>query len=78
MLGTRQTGLLQFKVADLMRDAPLLPAVRDAACQLLEHWPPACQSAFGALAETWGNNMDKSKQHEKKRAILVPTFELHR
>ncbi|NMM55649.1 helicase-related protein, partial [Paenibacillus aquistagni] len=26
MLGTRQTGLLQFKVADLMRDADLLPA----------------------------------------------------
>lgn len=39
MLGTRQTGLLQFKVADLMRDAPLLPAVRDAAGQLLQHWP---------------------------------------
>ena len=39
MLGTRQTGLLQFKVADLMRDADLLPAVRDAAQQLLQHWP---------------------------------------
>ena len=39
MLGTRQTGLLQFKVADLMRDAELLPAVRDAAQQLLAHWP---------------------------------------
>src|SRR5699024_10318166 len=39
MLGTRQTGLLQFKVADLMRDAPLLPAVRTAACELLERWP---------------------------------------
>lgn len=39
MLGTRQTGLLQFKVADLMRDADLLPAVRDAAQALLQHWP---------------------------------------
>ncbi|MFI8482054.1 ATP-dependent DNA helicase RecG [Pseudomonas sp. NPDC078700] len=39
MLGTRQTGLLQFKVADLMRDADLLPAVRDAAQQLLQDWP---------------------------------------
>ena len=39
MLGTRQTGLLQFKVADLMRDADLLPAVRDAAQTLLEQWP---------------------------------------
>ncbi|MGY4491682.1 ATP-dependent DNA helicase RecG [Pseudomonas sp. TE3610] len=39
MLGTRQTGLLQFKVADLMRDADLLPAVRDAAQSLLSQWP---------------------------------------
>ena len=39
MLGTRQTGLLQFKVADLMRDADLLPAVREAAQQLLARWP---------------------------------------
>ncbi|TBU98566.1 ATP-dependent DNA helicase RecG [Stutzerimonas kirkiae] len=39
MLGVRQTGLLQFKVADLMRDADLLPAVRDAAQTLLERWP---------------------------------------
>lgn len=39
MLGTRQTGLLQFKVADLMRDAHLLPAVRDAAQQLIARWP---------------------------------------
>ena len=37
-LGTRQSGLLQFKVADLMRDADLLPAVRDAAQALLERW----------------------------------------
>jgi ATP-dependent DNA helicase RecG len=39
MLGTRQTGLLQFKVADLLRDADLLPAVRDAAQALLARWP---------------------------------------
>jgi len=40
VLGTRQTGQLQFTVADLMRDAPLLPAVREAAETLLQnHWP---------------------------------------
>ncbi|HZJ93552.1 MAG TPA: ATP-dependent DNA helicase RecG [Thiopseudomonas sp.] len=49
MLGIRQTGLLQFKVADLMRDAHLLPAVRDAACQLLEHWP----QHVSPLLERW-------------------------
>jgi ATP-dependent DNA helicase RecG len=49
MLGTRQTGLLQFKVADLMRDADLLPAVRDAAHALLEHWP----QHVSPLLERW-------------------------
>ncbi|WP_289238710.1 ATP-dependent DNA helicase RecG [Pseudomonas sp. FEMGT703P] len=49
MLGTRQTGLLQFKVADLMRDADLLPAVRDAAQTLLEQWP----QHVSPLLERW-------------------------
>ena len=49
ILGTRQTGLLQFKVADLMRDADLLPAVRDAAQALLEHWP----QHVSPLLERW-------------------------
>lgn len=39
MLGTRQTGLLQFKVADLMRDAALLPNVREAAITLMQSYP---------------------------------------
>ena len=47
--GTRQTGLLQFKVADLMRDAELLPAVRDAAQELLTRWP----QHVGPLLERW-------------------------
>ncbi|MES2820159.1 MAG: ATP-dependent DNA helicase RecG [Pseudomonadota bacterium] len=49
MLGTRQTGLLQFKVADLMRDADLLPAVRDAAQTLLARWP----QHVSPLLERW-------------------------
>jgi ATP-dependent DNA helicase RecG len=35
LLGTRQTGLLQLKVADLMRDADLLPRVQAAADVML-------------------------------------------
>jgi ATP-dependent DNA helicase RecG len=31
MLGTRQTGLMQMRVADLLRDADLLPQVQQAA-----------------------------------------------
>lgn len=36
LLGTRQTGLAQMRVADLVRDADLLPAVHKAATALLE------------------------------------------
>ncbi|MDY7219372.1 ATP-dependent DNA helicase RecG [Denitrificimonas sp. JX-1] len=49
MLGTRQTGLLQFKVADLMRDAPLLPSVREAAAELLREHP----NRVSPLLERW-------------------------
>jgi ATP-dependent DNA helicase RecG len=39
LLGTRQTGLAQLRVADLMRDADLLPTVQIAAQTLLDAWP---------------------------------------
>jgi ATP-dependent DNA helicase RecG len=37
LLGTRQTGLAQLRVADLMRDADLLPGVQAAAERLESH-----------------------------------------
>ena len=39
VLGTRQTGLTQFRVADLERDGDLLMAVRSAALELLVQSP---------------------------------------
>ncbi len=39
LLGTRQTGLAQMRVADLSRDADLLPRVQIAAETLLRDWP---------------------------------------
>jgi ATP-dependent DNA helicase RecG len=39
LLGTRQTGLAQMKVAELTRDADLLPRVQEAAEVLLERYP---------------------------------------
>jgi ATP-dependent DNA helicase RecG len=35
LLGTRQTGLAEFRVADLARDAALLPAVQEAADDIM-------------------------------------------
>jgi len=37
VLGTRQTGAMQLRVADIMRDRDLLPQVREAADQLLRN-----------------------------------------
>ena len=39
LLGTRQTGLAQMRVADLSRDADLLPRVQVAAESMLRDWP---------------------------------------
>jgi ATP-dependent DNA helicase RecG len=49
LLGTRQTGLAEMRVADLMRDADLLPSVQAAAEDLLRHNP----EAVAALTRRW-------------------------
>jgi ATP-dependent DNA helicase RecG len=53
VLGTRQTGDMQFRIADLQRDAGLLDAVRGVANQLLRDHPDNCRG----LIERWlGSN----------------------
>ena len=49
LLGTRQTGIAGFRVADLVRDAALLPAVRDTADALLA----AAPDLAAKLVERW-------------------------
>ena len=39
VFGTRQTGELQFRIADLMEDQHLLPKVQQAAQMILEQYP---------------------------------------
>lgn len=43
VLGTRQTGDMQFKIADLRRDAHLLPSVKQGADYLMAHHFTVCQ-----------------------------------
>jgi len=49
LLGTRQTGLAQLRVADLTRDADLLPRVQEAAELLISRYP----DSIAALAARW-------------------------
>ena len=39
VFGTRQTGELQFRIADLMEDQALLPKIQQAAQMILEQYP---------------------------------------
>jgi len=39
LLGTRQAGEINLRIADLLRDAPLIPKVQQAAAVLLEQYP---------------------------------------
>jgi ATP-dependent DNA helicase RecG len=39
VMGTRQTGMLQMRVADLIRDADLLPEIRQTADEMLRTHP---------------------------------------
>jgi ATP-dependent DNA helicase RecG len=43
VLGTRQTGLMQLRVADLLRDAELTPLVQQLGRQLLADDPAAIE-----------------------------------
>lgn len=58
MLGTRQTGLPVMRIADLMRDAKLLPAVHKAAALLQGQFPDVIQP----LIQRWlGGHFDYGK-----------------
>jgi len=49
VLGTRQTGLIQFRMADIQRDASMLPQVKQAAQCLFEQHP----HRINPLTERW-------------------------
>ena len=49
LLGTRQTGLPQYRIADLSRDAELMPKVQKAAGVLLDRNPRTA----AALVRRW-------------------------
>jgi len=49
VFGTRQTGELQFKIANLMEDQFLLPKVQEAAQIIMERYPENIEP----LIERW-------------------------
>lgn len=57
LLGTRQSGVPQFRVADLARDRALLPAVETTATRLLRDNP---DQVLGLIARWLGHGLDFS------------------
>jgi ATP-dependent DNA helicase RecG len=55
VLGVRQTGLLQFKIADFMRDAHLLPTVKTVAQMIVEQH----SAQTDALVLRWLGNREQ-------------------
>jgi len=55
VLGTRQTGLMQMRVADLIRDAGLLPEVQEVAARLAVESPERSE----ALITRWIGQADQ-------------------
>jgi ATP-dependent DNA helicase RecG len=49
LMGTRQTGMIRFRIADIMRDRHLIPKVQQAARQLIDHHPQNVEP----LIERW-------------------------
>jgi ATP-dependent DNA helicase RecG len=54
VLGTRQTGLAQLRVADLERDAGLLPLIKETAELLSQQYP----HIIDPLIQRWLGNSD--------------------
>ena len=49
VLGTRQTGVMQMRIADLQRDQELIPQIAEMAEQLFQHYPDYVEP----LIERW-------------------------
>ena len=52
VFGTRQTGELEFRIADIMRDQPLLPKIQQAAQEMLDEHPQNVQPLIDRWIKT--------------------------
>jgi len=58
VFGTRQTGELQFKIANLMEDQQLLPQVQQAAQLIMANYPENVEP----LIKRWIKHADLCKE----------------
>ncbi len=56
LMGERQSGFYQFRVANLMRDAKMLSEARHEAFRLVERDPELAHRTYGLLRQLFGNS----------------------
>ena len=54
VLGTRQTGVLEYRFADLIRDSELLPDVYSCADDLMQNSPQVCETLISRWIKQGG------------------------
>ena len=54
VLGTKQTGIAEFKIANLMRDRKMIPTVQHYARELIQKYPDVAEN----LIKRWLNNRE--------------------
>lgn len=54
VLGTKQTGIAEFRIANLMRDRRMIPTVQHYARELIQKYPDVAES----LIKRWLNNRE--------------------
>jgi ATP-dependent DNA helicase RecG len=59
MLGSRQSGLPDFRVADIIRDEKLLQTARAAARELIEKEPEIARHRWESQGERLKNSQEK-------------------
>ncbi len=71
LLGTKQTGIADLKIADLVRDQSLIPTVQNLARYLFEHHKPQCEK----IVRRWTvpNQQYSNAWSSKSRFITLPT-----
>ena len=65
LLGTRQTGLADLKIADLVRDQPLIPQVQKMARFLMDRHPKSCRTLDSPLARSARPLLKRLTTHPK-------------
>ena len=55
VLGTKQAGLMQMRIADIVRDEELLPSIRNAAEEIMRDYP----QCVNPIIERWLSGADK-------------------